>query len=150
MANPPGYASHHWVHSLRVMSCHYPERRVHAPPLGAFLHVEVVVFQLQGVCGICDDRIRSSKIDFVHPDFENLTLAMAERLQAVTLLAKHFALFRHQTDVQVQLNAFKTPGGLAPRLLLGKSPPLGGLGPPRNPGRHFFWPFDFTIDHSQS
>ena len=72
--------------SCRCHHCDSPLLRVHewkertlrAPPLGAFLFVEVVVLQLRGMCGICDDRVRSSKIDFVHPAFENLTLSMVE------------------------------------------------------------------------
>jgi transposase len=72
--------------SCRCHTCGSPLLRVHewkertlrAPPLGAFLFVEVVVLQLRGSCGICDDRIRSAKIDFIHSEFENMTLALCE------------------------------------------------------------------------
>jgi transposase len=54
------------------------ERKLKAPPLGAFLFVEVTLWQLRGLCGMCDDKIRFAAVPFVHPEFENLTLALCE------------------------------------------------------------------------
>ena len=56
----------------------WKERKLRAAPLGAFLFVELVLWQLRAYCGICDDNIRSSKIPFVHPEFESMTLALCE------------------------------------------------------------------------
>lgn len=72
--------------SCRCSNCDSPILRVHewrervlrAAPMGAFIFVEVKLWQLRGACGICDDKIRSAHVSFVHPEFENLTLALAE------------------------------------------------------------------------
>ena len=56
----------------------WKERRIKGPPLGAFLFVEIILLQLRGICHICNDRVRSSSIPFVHPFFQNMTLALCE------------------------------------------------------------------------
>lgn len=56
----------------------WKERKIKGPPLGAFLYVTIVLYQLRGVCHICDDAVRSSKVPFVHPEFRNMTMALCE------------------------------------------------------------------------
>ena len=60
-----------FVHEWKV-------REIHGPPLGAFLKVSILLYQLRGTCHICNDRVRSANIPFVHPEFENMTLALCE------------------------------------------------------------------------
>ena len=43
----------------------WKERSLRAPPFGAFLYVEVILFQLRGYCLGCEDRIRSAHIPFL-------------------------------------------------------------------------------------
>lgn len=72
--------------SCHCVHCHSPicsvhewkERIIKGPPLGAFLFVTIVVYQLRGRCHVCGDQVRSAKIPFVHPNFENLSLAFCE------------------------------------------------------------------------
>lgn len=56
----------------------WKERVIKGAPLGAFLFVTIILYQLRGVCHICDDRVRSAKVAFVHSQFENMTLALCE------------------------------------------------------------------------
>lgn len=56
----------------------WKERTIKGPPLGAFLYVTVTLLQLRGRCHICDDSVRSAKVPFVHPNFQNMTLALCE------------------------------------------------------------------------
>ncbi|MBL7670711.1 MAG: ISL3 family transposase [Bdellovibrionaceae bacterium] len=56
----------------------WKERTIKGPPFGAFLYVTILLYQLRGSCHICDDRVRSAKLTFVHPQFENMTLALCE------------------------------------------------------------------------
>jgi transposase len=56
----------------------WKERSVRAPPFGAFLYVEVILFQLRGYCLGCDDKIRSAHIPFLYPEFETLTYSFCE------------------------------------------------------------------------
>ncbi|MBK7845400.1 MAG: transposase [Bdellovibrionales bacterium] len=56
----------------------WKERSLRAPPFGAFLYVEVILFQLRGYCLGCDDRIRSAHIPFLYPDFDTLTYSFCE------------------------------------------------------------------------
>lgn len=56
----------------------WKERSIKGPPLGAFLFVTIVLYQLRGRCHICDDRVRSAKVPFVHPDFQNMMLSLCE------------------------------------------------------------------------
>lgn len=68
-----------YVCSSPILRVHQWNQRVlRAAPLGAFLFVEVHLWQLRGYCGICDDKIRSARVPFVHPEFENLTLGLCE------------------------------------------------------------------------
>lgn len=65
--------------SSPILSVHeWRERVVNGPPFGAFLHVTIILFQLRGRCHICDDSIRSAKVSFTHPNFQNMTLALCE------------------------------------------------------------------------
>jgi transposase len=56
----------------------WKERKIVAPPFGAFLYVKIKIFQLRGYCYNCNDKIRSAKIPFLHPNFENLTYSVCE------------------------------------------------------------------------
>lgn len=56
----------------------WKERVIAGPPLGAFLYVTIILYQLRGYCHLCDDRVRSAKVLFVHPHFQNMTLALCE------------------------------------------------------------------------
>ena len=56
----------------------WKERTIKAPPFGAFLYVTVVLFQLRGRCHLCGDQVRSAKVPFVHPDFQNMTFSLCE------------------------------------------------------------------------
>lgn len=56
----------------------WKKRIIKGPPLGAFLYVTIVLYQLRGVCHICSDDIRSAKLPFVHPHFRNITLSLCE------------------------------------------------------------------------
>lgn len=54
-------------------------RKIKAPPLGIYEEVFIYLKQLRGVCHICDDKIKSASVDFVHPEFENLTYSFVEK-----------------------------------------------------------------------
>jgi len=56
----------------------WKERTIKGPPLGAFLYVTIILYQLRGHCHICNDRVRSANVAFVHPLFQNMTLALCE------------------------------------------------------------------------
>jgi transposase len=56
----------------------WKEREIKGPPFGAFLYVTILLYQLRGLCHICGDRIRSAKVPFTHPYFQNMTLALCE------------------------------------------------------------------------
>jgi transposase len=56
----------------------WKERTIKGPPLGAFIYVIIVLYQLRGYCHTCNDRVRSTKVPFVHPLFQNMTLALCE------------------------------------------------------------------------
>lgn len=65
--------------SSPILSVHeWKERSIHGPPFGAFLYVTILLYQLRGRCHICDDNIRSASVPFVHPQFQNMTLALCE------------------------------------------------------------------------
>ena len=62
-----------------ILYCHeWKERQIKGPPLGAFLYVTITLYQLRGVCHICNDRVRSAKVTFTHPYFQNMTMALSE------------------------------------------------------------------------
>ena len=46
--------------------------------MGPYIEVILYLKQLRAVCDFCDGKVRSAKVDFVHPQFQNMTLAMAE------------------------------------------------------------------------
>lgn len=56
----------------------WKQRKIRAAPLGPFLFVTVVLYQLRGSCHICDDSIRSAEVPFVHPEFSSMTLSLCE------------------------------------------------------------------------
>ena len=56
----------------------WKERKVRGPAMGAFLYVEIILWQLRATCSICMDRVRSASVPFVHPNFQNLTLSLCE------------------------------------------------------------------------
>lgn len=56
----------------------WKERTIKGPPFGAFLYVTIILYQLRGHCHVCDDRVRSANVPFVHPLFQNMTLALCE------------------------------------------------------------------------
>lgn len=56
----------------------WKERTISGPPVGAFCEVVIHLKQLRGHCYFCDDRVRSAKISFVHPHFQNMTMALCE------------------------------------------------------------------------
>ena len=68
----------HHCSSPIVFVHEWKERLIKAPPLGAFLFVTVVLLQLRGHCQLCNDQVRSAKINFIHPNFQNMTMALCE------------------------------------------------------------------------
>lgn len=68
----------HHCSSPIVFVHEWKERLIKAPPLGAFLFVTVVLLQLRGHCQLCNDQVRSAKIKFIHPNFQNMTMALCE------------------------------------------------------------------------
>ncbi len=56
----------------------WKDRIIYGPPVGSFSKTIVHLKQLRGRCHLCDDGIRSAKIDFVHPHFQNYTMALCE------------------------------------------------------------------------
>ena len=56
----------------------WKNRVIRGPPVGAFTEVTIHLKQLRGRCYFCNDRIRSSRIEFVHPQFQNMNLALCE------------------------------------------------------------------------
>ncbi|HEY8271746.1 MAG TPA: transposase [Pseudobdellovibrionaceae bacterium] len=63
----------------------WKERTIKGPPLGAFLYVTIILYQLRGHCHICSDRVKSARVPFVHPLFQNMTLALFLGLNSKTL-----------------------------------------------------------------
>ena len=53
-------------------------RKLRAPPLGIYQEVWIYLKQLRGNCHLCGDRVRSSRVPFVHPQFQNLLLSLCE------------------------------------------------------------------------
>lgn len=78
-----------WVRQNRENACCYqcagPLYGVHSwrqkllkgPPVGAFNHVRIHFFQLQGACDTCQ-RVRLAWAPYIHPSFKNMTTAFAE------------------------------------------------------------------------
>ena len=56
----------------------WKKRKIRTTPLGAYQEVWLYLDQLRGVCHICGDNVRSSKVPFVHPQFQNFTLSLCE------------------------------------------------------------------------
>ena len=71
------FRSHHCDSPLEYVR-EWKERKVRGPAVGAFLYVEIIVLQLRATCSICMDQVRSAKVPFVHPNFQNLTLSLCE------------------------------------------------------------------------
>lgn len=53
-------------------------RILRGPPVGAFVEVVIYLKQLRAVCDFCDGNVRSAKVDFIHSQFQNMTLSMVE------------------------------------------------------------------------
>ena len=72
--------------SCRCHHCNSPlqyvrewkERRIRGPSMGGFLFVEIILLQLRATCSMCLDQVRSAKVPFVHPFFQNMTLSLCE------------------------------------------------------------------------
>lgn len=56
----------------------WKERKIRGPSIGAFLYVEILLWQLRATCMMCMDQVRSAYVPFVHPQFQNLTLSLCE------------------------------------------------------------------------
>ncbi len=56
----------------------WKDRDIRGPPIGAFVEVIIHLKQLRGTCHICNDFVRSAAVQFVHPQFQNFTLALCE------------------------------------------------------------------------
>ena len=56
----------------------WKDRVIRGPPVGAFVETTIYLKQFRGFCLMCDDKVRSAKIDFVHPYFQNMTMALCE------------------------------------------------------------------------
>ena len=54
-------------------------RKIRATPIGSYEEVWVYLKQLRGNCYMCDDKVRSASIDFIHPNFENMTYSLVEK-----------------------------------------------------------------------
>ena len=57
----------------------WKERVIRGPIFGAFLYVYIHLKQLRGLCHICEDRIKSARVSFTHPNFQNMTMALCEQ-----------------------------------------------------------------------
>ena len=68
---------HHCLSPLQYVR-EWKERRIRGPSMGAFLYVEIILLQLRATCHLCSDAVRSAAISFVHPQFQNMSLAMSE------------------------------------------------------------------------
>lgn len=68
----------HHCHSPIQFVHEWKERKIKGPPLGAFLYVTIVLYQLRGNCHICEDKVRSAQVPFVHPQFQNMALSLCE------------------------------------------------------------------------
>src|ERR1700722_14010183 len=53
-------------------------RTFRGPPIGAFCEVWVHLKRLRAVCDTCQGQLRMSEIKGLHPQFENMTLSLAE------------------------------------------------------------------------
>ena len=56
----------------------WKDRIIRGPPVGAFIETVIYLRQFRGYCHMCDDKVRSAKLDFVHPNFQNMTMALCE------------------------------------------------------------------------
>jgi transposase len=57
----------------------YKLRKIKSPSLGIYEEVYIYLKQIRGTCHICDDKVKSSFVDFVHPGFKNLTYSFVEK-----------------------------------------------------------------------
>lgn len=48
----------------------WKDRIIRGPPVGAFIETVIYLRQFRGYCHMCDDKVRSAKLDFVHPNFQ--------------------------------------------------------------------------------
>lgn len=55
------------------------KKKLYGIPLGVFLKVEIIFYQLQGICGgDCNNKTRVAKACFIHPHLRRMTTAFAE------------------------------------------------------------------------
>lgn len=53
-------------------------RIIRSAPVGPFIEVILCLKQLRAVCDFCGGKVRSARVAFVHPQFQNMTLALVE------------------------------------------------------------------------
>ena len=68
----------HYCKSPILYVHEWKDRDIRGPPIGAFVEVIIHLKQLRGTCQMCDDFVRSAAVEFVHPQFQNFTLALCE------------------------------------------------------------------------
>ncbi len=56
----------------------WKDRVIRGPPVGAYTETIIYLKQFRGHCISCDDKVRSANINFVHPNFQNMTMALCE------------------------------------------------------------------------
>ena len=56
----------------------WKDRKLRGAPLGAYQEVWIYLKQLRGNCHICGDVVKSARVPFVHPQFQNMVLALCE------------------------------------------------------------------------
>lgn len=67
------------VCNSRLLNVHdWRERTIRAAPFGPFIEVIIHLKRLRAVCDTCQGKVRCSRIVGVHPQFENMTCALAE------------------------------------------------------------------------
>ncbi len=54
-------------------------RKIKVAPVGSYEEVWVYLKQLRGVCHICNDKVKSSTVEFTHPDFQNMSYGLCEK-----------------------------------------------------------------------
>ena len=55
----------------------WPKKRLKAPPLGIYSDVEIIFYQLRGLCSLCD-RTEVAEALWIHPEFSSMTCGFAE------------------------------------------------------------------------
>jgi transposase len=55
----------------------WPQKKIKAPPLGVYTDVEILLYQLRGICSDCD-RSEMAEVLWIHPEFHSMTCGFAE------------------------------------------------------------------------